>query len=65
MIALLLPAMLPEARRWLERQARAGEAQRVQQRQLKELARYCAHLQQRELQRDRERLALLRQVARP
>lgn len=61
---LLLPALLPEARRWLERQARDGEAQGAQQRQLQELARYCAHLQQRELKRDRERLALRSQVAR-
>ena len=61
---LLLPAMLPEARRWLERQARDGEAQGAQQRQLQELARYCAHLQQRELKRDKERLALRSQVAR-
>ena len=38
-LQMLLPVLLPEARRWLERQARAGEAQRVQQRQLKELAR--------------------------
>lgn len=61
---LLLPAMLPEARRWLEKQERDGKAQGAQQKQLQELARYCSHLQQHELKRDRERLALRSQVAR-
>ena len=61
---LLLPAMLPEARRWLEKQDRDGGAQVEQQRQLKELARYCAHLQQRDLKRDQERQELRGQLAR-
>ena len=54
-LQLLAPALLPEARQWLEEQDREARRQGVQHQQAKELARYCAHLQQLDLDRSKER----------
>ena len=63
-LQLLLPALLPQARRWLETQQRDSLGQGVLHRELCELARYCLHLQQTEAKGMREREVLQQLVAR-
>ena len=63
-LKLLLPTLLPQARRWLEVQQRGSLGQGVLHRELCELARYCLHLQQAEAKGVREREALQRLVSR-